>query len=72
MAESVQKFTLVKWDGSVIECSRDSREEENRELFGLCLGGYGLFGIIYDVTLKVFLLFYFIFIKILILIYFFF
>ena len=34
-------------------CARDAKEAEQCELFRLCLGGYGLFGIIYEVTLKV-------------------
>src|SRR5262249_45290917 len=36
-------------DGTVVRCSR----EENRELFSLALGGYGLFGVILDVKLQV-------------------
>jgi FAD/FMN-containing dehydrogenase len=36
-------------DGRVRRCSR----ERNRELFGLALGGYGLFGVILDVDLRV-------------------
>lgn len=53
LAESVVNFTLVRSDGKVIECSRESSDSEGRELFGLCIGGYGLFGIIYEITLKV-------------------
>lgn len=53
VSESVTQFRLVQATGKVIECSRDAESEEARELFKLCLGGYGLFGVIYDVTLKV-------------------
>jgi len=35
--------------GEILNCSR----EENPELFKLVIGGYGLFGIILDVKLKV-------------------
>lgn len=53
VSESVVCFTLVKSDGNVITCSRNSENEEEKELFSLALGGYGLVGIIADVTLKV-------------------
>jgi FAD/FMN-containing dehydrogenase len=36
-------------DGRIVRCSRD----ENVELFSLALGGYGLFGVILDVDLRV-------------------
>jgi FAD/FMN-containing dehydrogenase len=49
IASSVEAFRLMKADGQVVSCSR----EENRELFGLALGGYGLFGVILDVDLRV-------------------
>src|SRR5262249_12624819 len=39
----------MKADGTIVRCSRD----ENAELFSLVLGGYGLFGIILDVDLRV-------------------
>jgi FAD/FMN-containing dehydrogenase len=42
IASTVESFRLMKADGSVIRCSRT----ENADLFGLALGGYGLFGII--------------------------
>ena len=51
MAEAVVRFKLIRWDGSEIECSREA-EGEARELFGLVLGGYGLFGVIGEVTLR--------------------
>ena len=44
----VESLQLVRPDGSLIACSRD----ENAELFGLVVGGYGLFGAIYSVTLR--------------------
>jgi FAD/FMN-containing dehydrogenase len=39
----------MKADGTTVKCSR----EENAELFGLVLGGYGLFGVILNVNLHV-------------------
>lgn len=44
----VVSFTLVDGDGNVRTCSR----RENRELFTLAIGGYGLFGILAGVTLR--------------------
>lgn len=44
----VESIRLVQADGSIIECSR----AENRELFCLAVGGYGLFGVICAVTLR--------------------
>ena len=44
----VESFVLVDPDGNVQNCSR----RENAELFGLVIGGYGLFGVIYSVTLR--------------------
>lgn len=52
-AESVQSFTVILWDGSEVLCSRDAKDSFNRELFTLALGGYGMFGIIVELTLKV-------------------
>jgi FAD/FMN-containing dehydrogenase len=49
IASSVEAFRLMKADGSVVGCSR----RENPELFSLALGGYGLFGVILDVDLRV-------------------
>ena len=49
MVEVVERFGLLLADGSVVEVSRD----ENAELFSLVIGGYGLFGVILDVTLRV-------------------
>ncbi len=44
----VESFTLVDAESEVQTCSRS----ENSELFGLAIGGYGLFGIIYSVRLR--------------------
>ncbi|MBZ4034937.1 FAD-binding oxidoreductase [Flavobacterium sp. 17A] len=49
IASSVLSFTLMNDKGEILNCSRT----ENPELFKLVLGGYGLFGIILDVKLKV-------------------
>ncbi|MCU1272392.1 MAG: linked oxidase domain protein [Acidobacteriaceae bacterium] len=49
IASTVESFHLMKADGSVIACSR----AQNRELFSLVLGGYGLFGVILDADLRV-------------------
>jgi FAD/FMN-containing dehydrogenase len=49
IASTVESFRLMQPDGNVVRCSRT----ENRELFSLALGGYGLFGIILDVDLRV-------------------
>ena len=46
---SIEWFRILLADGSVRRCSR----EENAELFHLVLGGYGLFGVILDVGLRV-------------------
>lgn len=44
----VESFRLVNGQGKCIQCSRN----ENIELFKLASGGYGLFGVIYSVTLR--------------------
>ena len=41
-------FTLIDADGAIRRCSR----EENGDLFRLAIGGYGLFGVIVSVRLK--------------------
>jgi FAD/FMN-containing dehydrogenase len=48
IASSVDSFRLLNANGTIVHCSRD----ENRELFSLVLGGYGLFGLILDVDLR--------------------
>ena len=49
IASTVESFRLINADGKVLNCNRT----ENTELFSLVLGGYGLFGVILDVNLKV-------------------
>ncbi len=49
VVEVVQRFHLLLADGSILEVSRDS----NPELFSLVIGGYGMYGVILDVTLRV-------------------
>lgn len=49
ISASVISFTLLTQNGEIINCSR----QENQELFNLVIGGYGLFGVILDVKLKV-------------------
>jgi FAD/FMN-containing dehydrogenase len=48
LIETVDSFRLLTAQGQVLHVSRD----ENRELFNLVNGGYGLFGVILDVTLQ--------------------
>jgi len=49
IASTVESFRLINADGKILNCSRT----ENAQLFSLVLGGYGLFGVILDVKLKV-------------------
>jgi FAD/FMN-containing dehydrogenase len=49
VVEVVERFRLLLADGSIVEVSRDA----NAELFSLVIGGYGMYGVILDVTLKV-------------------
>ena len=48
IVQDVESFELVDASGAIRHCSRT----ENPELFNLAIGGYGLFGIIYAVTLR--------------------
>lgn len=48
MIESVESLRLLNAKGEIIELSA----MENKELFKAVIGGYGLFGVILDVTLK--------------------
>jgi len=48
-ASSVQAFQLFTADGVVKTCSRS----ENHELFRAVIGGYGLFGVVLDIDLRV-------------------
>jgi FAD/FMN-containing dehydrogenase len=45
---NIEAFTLINADGELVKCSRD----ENPDLFKLAVGGYGLFGIVSSVTLR--------------------
>jgi FAD/FMN-containing dehydrogenase len=44
----IESFKLVNANGAVLTCDR----KENSELFRLAVGGYGLFGIVSSVTLR--------------------
>ena len=48
LLDTVDSFRLLQADGTVVHVSRN----EHADLFRLVPGGYGLFGIILDVTLK--------------------
>ncbi|MCY3544667.1 MAG: FAD-binding oxidoreductase [Chloroflexi bacterium] len=48
IVQDVESFDVVDADGVLRRCSR----AENAELFSLAIGGYGLFGVIYAVTLR--------------------
>ena len=48
LISNIESFTLINADGKSIRCSR----EENSDLFRLAIGGYGLFGLIETVTLR--------------------
>ena len=48
LISNLESFTLVDASGILRYCSR----EENRELFSLAIGGYGLFGVVYSVKLR--------------------
>jgi decaprenylphospho-beta-D-ribofuranose 2-oxidase len=48
VVEVVQRFNLLLADGRVIDVSRTTHPE----LFSLVIGGYGLYGVILDVTLR--------------------
>src|SRR5215471_1633886 len=45
---NVEAFTLMNADGDLVTCSR----RQNSELFRLAIGGYGLFGVVCSVTLR--------------------
>src|SRR5579871_382320 len=44
----IESFKLVNADGDLLTCSR----QQNPELFKLAIGGYGLFGLVSSVTLR--------------------
>jgi FAD/FMN-containing dehydrogenase len=45
---NIESFTMITSDGKSIRCSR----KENSELFRLAIGGYGVFGLMDTVTLR--------------------
>jgi FAD/FMN-containing dehydrogenase len=49
ICDTVESFRLLTAAGEVVRCSRT----ENHELFSLALGGYGLFGVMLEVDLRV-------------------
>jgi len=48
LISNIESFNLINVDAKSIHCSRD----ENNQLFRLAIGGYGLFGLISSVTLR--------------------
>ncbi len=48
LVSDIESFRLVNAAGDVIECSRDA----NSELFSLVAGGYGLFGVVTSIKLR--------------------
>jgi FAD/FMN-containing dehydrogenase len=48
LISNIESFILIDANGKSIHCARD----ENNELFRAAIGGYGLFGIISSVTLR--------------------
>ena len=46
--EDIESFRLINADGELVNCSR----RENAELFRLAVGGYGLFGIVVSIKLR--------------------
>ena len=48
MIGDVEAFSMMNAEGKILDCSRD----ENPELFRLAIGGYGLFGIVTRVKLR--------------------
>ncbi|MDB4687234.1 FAD-binding oxidoreductase [Akkermansiaceae bacterium] len=49
IASSVESFRIVTPSGETLRCSR----QDNAEIFSLALGGYGLFGVILEVDLRI-------------------
>ncbi|HZO89944.1 MAG TPA: FAD-binding oxidoreductase [Chthonomonadaceae bacterium] len=48
LISDIEAFTLLDAEGNLHACSR----LENPELFRLVIGGYGLFGVVYSITLR--------------------
>ncbi|MCV6900881.1 hypothetical protein OE165_28005, partial [Escherichia coli] len=46
MVEDIERLTVVTTGAEVVECSRQA----NAVLFSLVVGGYGLFGVVTEVT----------------------
>ncbi|MBY0357162.1 MAG: methyltransferase domain-containing protein [Candidatus Obscuribacterales bacterium] len=46
--QDIEELTLVSCDGSLLKLNR----HENSQLFSLVVGGYGLFGVIYSIKLR--------------------
>eukprot|EP00759_Apiculatamorpha_spiralis_P047131 PhF_6_TR42996/c0_g1_i1/m.65620 len=53
MIEAVLSFEVMMYDGSIVTCGRDAPTEVGRELFGLVIGGYGMFGIMISIHMKI-------------------
>jgi decaprenylphospho-beta-D-ribofuranose 2-oxidase len=49
VVDVVERFGLLLADGRIVEVSR----QQHPELFSLVIGGYGMYGVILDVTLRV-------------------
>lgn len=48
IVDDVEAFTLVQAEGEVVRCSRT----QNQDLFSLAIGGYGCFGVIISICLR--------------------
>jgi len=48
LVQDIESVTIVNADADLVTCSRD----RNAELFRLVVGGYGLFGVVYSVSLR--------------------
>ena len=48
IVDDIESFTLITPEGCLRHCDR----HQNADLFGLAIGGYGLFGVIVTVTLR--------------------
>lgn len=48
IADDIERLCVVTATGETLECSR----ERNAELFSLVIGGYGLFGVVVEATLR--------------------
>ena len=49
LIESVKSLKLIDAHSNIVECSA----EKNKELFNCVVGGYGLFGVVFEITFKV-------------------